>query len=65
MTKTEKIVDAVLGIRNAICEPAVPFHDQEGGRIGNLTEAAISVSRALFKIAESIQSLADAVRENK
>jgi hypothetical protein len=44
---------------------AAPNHDETGGTVASLTEAVMGVTCGLCRIADAIQSLADAVSERE
>lgn len=44
---------------------ASPGHDATGGSVLSLTEAAMGVTAGLVRIADAIESLADAVRSRR
>ena len=50
-------------LAESIKPDAAPGRDAGGGQVGSLTEAAMGITSGLFRIAESIESLADAIRE--
>lgn len=51
-------------IAHAICVPGVPYTDeQDGGKVGDLTEAMIMCGKGLYSIAEAIEGLAEAARD--
>lgn len=57
-------IEALAAIANAICQrDALPAPDPyaDDAQIGSLTEAAISISRALNRIADALESVADAI----
>lgn len=56
------IADAGMAIRDAICRPGIPCVGVDGGKIGDLTEAAIDIAVGLKLIASAIDGLADAMR---
>jgi hypothetical protein len=58
----EALADALRGVRDAIMPPAMPGRDAAGGHVECLTEAVMGVTAGLFRIAEAIEDLADAVR---
>lgn len=58
----ELIAEAGKAIANAITpRSAAGHHDDYGGYVESLTEAVISVSAALGRIASAIQAVADAI----
>jgi len=61
----EKMTRAICKVAESIGVCDMPFGDQHGGKIQSLTEAVVSCSLSLSDIAESINNLADAIRENK
>lgn len=53
-------------IANAITPVgAVPSHDATGGTISSLTEAIMGMTAGMVQIAEAIEILAEAIKENK
>ncbi|HTU22499.1 MAG TPA: hypothetical protein VMG10_30960 [Gemmataceae bacterium] len=52
-------------ISNAITSDAIPGRDETGGVVASLTEAVMGMTAGLVRIAESIDGLADAVRETQ
>jgi spore maturation protein SpmA len=66
------IVDAVDSLARscnkialAILPDATPGHDATGATVYSLTEAAMGITMALVKIADSISQLAEAVELNR
>lgn len=59
------IADAIFDAGKRITETAVPGNDAAGGVVGCLTEAVMGITAGLCRIAESINNLAEAVREQK
>jgi hypothetical protein len=49
----------------AITPAADPANDAAGGRVGSLTEAVMGLTCGLIKIAEGLESIADAIRDSK
>lgn len=60
-----EISRAVRHAARAIASDGAPGHDETGGYVDSLTEALMGVTAGLCRIAESIQNLADAVRESQ
>lgn len=61
---SDDIQDLALGLkglRNAICEPAVPCDTPYGGRVGDLTEAMVYIGQAIDHHAEKIRDIAIAI----
>ena len=61
----DKIANALVGLRDAVCEPAAPFNTPDGGRVGNVTEAMIFIGQEIGNVASSIRDLAEAIRDHK
>ena len=62
----EAIAAPIRNLANAISDmEASPGHDENGGRVGCLTEAVMGVTAGLCRIADAIGDLAEAVRERK
>lgn len=59
----EEITRAMRGVAEAITAPASPGNDASGGVIYSLTESVMGITAGLFRIAESIDNLAEAVRQ--
>lgn len=59
----EGVMGAVKRVADAIAAPAGPGTDACGGAVESLTESVMGVTAGLVRIAEAIESLADAVRE--
>ncbi len=58
--------DAIKMLANAITPTAAaPATDAFGGNVGSLTEAVLGTTQGLLRIAEAIDNLADAIREQK
>ena len=55
-----EIAESLRGLRDAVCERAAPYQTPGNGRVGNLTEAAIFIGEGIDKLANAVQSLADA-----
>ena len=56
------------GLRDAVCRPGLPVsvHNIEynsDGKVGDLTEAVVSVATALFSIAHAIDGLSHTIEE--
>lgn len=64
-TLAEEISRVGMALRDAICRPGLPCDGVDGGKIGDLTEAAIDIGRGLALIASAIGDLAEAVRGAK
>jgi hypothetical protein len=58
--------EALLAVANAITPRGVaPGHDAAGGRVESLTEAIMGLTAAMVRIAESIESVAQAVENSR
>jgi hypothetical protein len=61
----DKLARNAWKIADAITPPdAAPGRDEEGHPVGSLTEAAMSISAALHRIADAVGDLASAVRDH-
>lgn len=61
--QVEIIEDAITKVAHAIAANAAPGHDATGGTVASLTEAVMGITAGLCRVAESIESLADAIRD--
>ena len=53
-------------VADAICPfPSLPGKDASGGYVASLTEAIMGMTGGLVRIAESIETLAEAVRDRE
>ena len=59
----DSLAQATAYISGAITADASPGHDETGGSVTSLTEAVMGITAGLCRVAESISSLAEAVRE--
>ncbi len=53
---------AVVAVANSITAPALPGIDAAGGEVTSLTESVMGITAGLFRVADAIDGLADAVR---
>jgi hypothetical protein len=69
MNEEQSLVDAVQDglkrIADAITPVAVPGRDETGGTITSLTEAVMGITAGLCKVAPALQSVAEAIREQR
>jgi hypothetical protein len=64
--KPNEFLDAARAIADAIASRgAAPGTDATGGRVACLTEAVMGLTAAMCKIADAIDSVADAMRESR
>jgi hypothetical protein len=68
---TGNVVDAISEIPRSLSEiaraitpDAVPGHDETGGTVASLTEAVMGVTAGLCRIAEALESVAEAIRDH-
>lgn len=61
----QRIADGASGVAEAIASPDALMCDENGNRITSLTESVLVLSKCFIRIAESIEHLADAVRERE
>lgn len=59
------VAQGLFSLRRSITAQASPGTDETGGHVECLTEAVMGITSGLFKIADAIRELADAVRETK
>ena len=60
------VSETIEGLRDAVCRPGLPVsvHNIEynsDGKVGDLTEAVVSVATALFSIAHAIDSVSTSI----
>ena len=62
----DKLADGVFALRSTVYPTGV-LHgtDAAGGHIESLTESVMGVTSGLFRIAEAIDNLAEAVRDGQ
>ena len=57
MDEAEELAGALKSIANAITPlSALPGHDSQGGYVSSLTEAVMSLSNAMNRIADAIEA---------
>ena len=54
----------VSAVAEAITAPASPGQDEAGNTVMSLTEAVMGITAGLFAISESIQHLAEAIKDD-
>lgn len=59
------LASRISKVANAITEPAAPGHDATGGRVGCLTEAVMGMTAALMAISNSLDGIAEAIRDHE
>lgn len=66
MSDSEQIEKAIRLLAKSItADDASPTFDANGGYVSCLTESMLSVANAIYSMSNSIQDLADAIREVK
>jgi tetrahydromethanopterin S-methyltransferase subunit B len=64
LDKLDSLAEAIQAIARAVTPTdAMPGRDASGGVVTSLTEAAMGISAGLNRVAESLESIAAAIRE--
>jgi len=64
LEKLDDVTGAIRAIAAAVYPPgALPGHDATGGTIASLTEAVMGINAGLIQVANSLESIATAIRE--
>ena len=61
----EAITAAAARIGSAITAEATPGPDAAGGCIASLTEAVMGITAGLFRVAEALDGIAEAIRDGQ
>ena len=64
-TLSEAIEEGLNRLSGSITSQGMPGTDATGGTVYSLTESVMGITAALVQIADSINDLAEAVRETK
>ena len=59
------IVNALKTVAAAVTPPGAPGRDAADGHVGSLTEAVMGVTAGLCRIADALESVAEAIRETR
>jgi hypothetical protein len=64
-TAIQGVANAVRSVANAITPmDAMPGHDANGGTVASLTEAVMGLTASMSRIADAIESVAEAMRND-
>jgi hypothetical protein len=65
LDKLDDLNQSLRAIAHAVTPPALPGRDAAEGVVTSLTEAAMGFTAGLFRIAQSLDNVADAIRESR